>query len=246
MKTRTPIVEKLIAASSELREAVNDLKFSLPIAYVYNPLDYAWDSYQNYLEKYGNTIKKVVFLGMNPGPWGMAQTGVPFGEVTAVKEWLQIENPVKRPAREHPKRPVLGFQCTRSEVSGKRIWSLFQERYTHAVDFFESHFIANYCPLVFMEESGRNLTPDKLKKDEKHELFQFCDLHLQRVLEILEPRWLVGIGQFTYQQGRQVIEKNRLGIQVVSILHPSPANPAANRDWAGSTTASLHHLKIWD
>ena len=35
--------------------------------------------------------KRVVFLGMNPGPFGMAQVGVPFGEVAAVRDWLRID-----------------------------------------------------------------------------------------------------------------------------------------------------------
>jgi len=42
---------------------------------------------------------------MNPGPWGMAQTGVPFGEINAVKDWLGINAEVDKPQKQHPKRP---------------------------------------------------------------------------------------------------------------------------------------------
>ena len=57
---------------------------------------------------------------MNPGPWGMVQTGVPFGEVSLVREWLGIDATIRRPKVLHPDRPVEGFLCQRREVSGSR------------------------------------------------------------------------------------------------------------------------------
>src|SRR5580765_6339973 len=97
---------QLIRAAQSLRSAVGGLDFGAPVAFVYNPLDYAWKAHERYLRQYGHTPKRVLFLGMNPGPYGMVQTGVPFGEVQAVKDWMKIESPVSKPAREHPKRPV--------------------------------------------------------------------------------------------------------------------------------------------
>jgi single-strand selective monofunctional uracil DNA glycosylase len=235
--------KQLIEAAQKLNDAVRKLTFSPPVAIVYNPLDYAWQSHSLYLEKYGNSKKKVVLLGMNPGPWGMAQTGVPFGEIDAVKHWLGIETPVNKPANEHPKRPVEGFACSRSEVSGRRLWGLFKERFGSAETFFHHHFVANYCPLVFMEESSRNRTPDKLKPEEKQILFKACDLHLQRVIEILEPQWLIGVGKFTRDRAEKALENPDL--RIGSILHPSPASPAANRDWAGTVTRQLKDLTVW-
>ena len=91
-------------------------------------------------------------MGMNPGPWGMAQTGVPFGEIDAVRNWIEIEEPVEKPDNEHPKRPIEGFDCQKSEVSGRRLWGLFSEKYPKAEDFFADHYVVNYCPLVWMEE----------------------------------------------------------------------------------------------
>ncbi|MBQ8445463.1 MAG: single-stranded DNA-binding protein, partial [Opitutales bacterium] len=80
----------LIAATRELSDAVGALKFSEPVAYVYNPLEYARETHEQFLARYGNGSKRFVFLGMNPGPFGMAQTGVPFGEIDAVQNWLGI------------------------------------------------------------------------------------------------------------------------------------------------------------
>jgi single-strand selective monofunctional uracil DNA glycosylase len=243
--------EQLINAARELSNAAREISFSHPAAFVYNPLEYAWESHSLYLERFGDSRKKVVFLGMNPGPWGMVQTGVPFGEIDAVKNWLGIEAPVEKPAAQHPKRPITGFHCQRSEVSGKRLWGLFKDRFGHPENFFKDHFVANYCPLAFIEASSRNRTPDKLKPDERRILFQVCDLHLAQVIQILEPEWVIGVGRFTHQCILRVLENADTSmhlptnVQAASILHPSPASPAANRDWAGTVTRQLIELKIW-
>ncbi|MGD2085154.1 MAG: uracil-DNA glycosylase family protein [Candidatus Aminicenantes bacterium] len=235
--------KELIKTARELSQAVSGLKFSPPVAVVYNPLEYAWKSHALYLKTYGNSKKKIVFLGMNPGPWGMAQTGVPFGEINAVKDWLGINAPVNKPKNQHPKRPIQGFQCQRSEISGLRLWGLFKEKFATAENFFEHHFVANYCPLAFMEESARNRTPDKLKPEERQILFNACDRHLQQVVQILEPEWLIGVGKFTEKRALTALKETN--IKIGSILHPSPASPAANKDWAGTVTQQLKDLKIW-
>ena len=114
-------------AAKKLSKSVSNLKFSEPVTCVYNPLEYAWNSNEQYLERFGVSKKKVIFLGMNPGPWGMAQTGIPFGEIPAVRDWMKITCDVSKPEIEHPKRPVEGIDCQRSEVSGRRLWGLFAE-----------------------------------------------------------------------------------------------------------------------
>ena len=118
--------QELIANARQLAKDVDRLKFQPPVTNVYNPLDYAWNAHEIYLRKYGDSKKRVVFLGMNPGPFGMTQTGVPFGEIAAVRDWLKITAKIGKPAHENPKRPVEGFDCPRSEcVSGRRLWGLF-------------------------------------------------------------------------------------------------------------------------
>ncbi|EDY83848.1 Uracil DNA glycosylase superfamily [Verrucomicrobiia bacterium DG1235] len=237
------LATKLVDAASELCDTVDTLNFALPTAYVYNPLRYAWQPHKTYLERYATNQKRVVFMGMNPGPWGMAQTGVPFGEIDAVKNWMGIEAPVDIPFPEHPKRPILGFACQKSEVSGRRLWGLFSERYPNAKDFFADHFVLNYCPLVFMEESSRNRTPDKLPKAESSPLFEACNLHLRRCIEILQPHWIVGVGGFAQAQAKAALEG--VDIRHGKVLHPSPASPAANRGWAQAATKQLIAQEIW-
>lgn len=234
----------LAAAARQLAQAVDRLRFEPPVTHVYNPLDYAWEAHERYLLKFGGGRKRVVFLGMNPGPFGMAQTGVPFGEVAAVRGWLGIEAAVGRPGREHPKRPVEGFGCPRSEVSGRRLWGLFAQRFGKPDAFFDEHFVLNYCPLVFCEESGKNRTPDQLPAAEQEPLFAACDAHLRRVLEILAPDWAIGVGAFAAARARAVAEG--LPLRIGQVLHPSPASPAANRGWAEAATKQMVALGVWD
>lgn len=236
----------LIKAARELAERVDRLKFTPPVTHVYNPLDYAWPAYELYLQKFGGTQKRVVFLGMNPGPFGMTQTGIPFGEIAAVRDWMKIVAKIGKPAHENPKRPVQGFDCLRSEVSGRRLWGLFAERFGTAEKFFAEHFVANYCPLVFCEQGGANHTPDKLPPAEKNPLQKICDEHLLRVLEILKPEWLVGVGDFAVKRAHAIAEKMEKPPRIGQILHPSPASPAANRGWAEKATEQLVQLGVWD
>jgi len=233
----------LITAAMRLRKSVDRLKFSEPVTHVYNPLAYAWSGHELYLQKFGHGPKRVVFLGMNPGPFGMVQTGVPFGEIGAVRNWLGIECAISKPRVEHPKRPVTGFACARSEISGQRLWGLFAERFGLADDFFREHMVLNYCPLAFVEESGRNRTPDKLPAVEQKKLFEACDEHLSAAIQALQPEWVIGIGNFALKRAEHVLGDQ--SIKLGCILHPSPASPAANRDWPAVVKRQLQELRVW-
>ena len=231
-------VGRLLCAARTLRDAVAKLSFALPVAHVYNPLDYAWEGHRRYLERFGHGPKRIVFLGMNPGPFGMMQTGVPFGEVAAVKGWMGIEALIRQPLDQHPKRPIDGFDCHRSEVSGKRLWSWAERRYGTAEAFFADAFVINYCPLVFLEASCRNRTPEQLPAVELRPLYAACDRHLADCIEALQPQWLIGIGGFAEKRLRRLAQGDFLDsrlarqMQIGQILHPSPASPAANRGWS--------------
>jgi single-strand selective monofunctional uracil DNA glycosylase len=220
----------LIAVSRTLCARVERLAFGPAVAYVYNPLAYAHEPHEAYLGRYGQAPKKVLLLGMNPGPFGMAQTGVPFGDPTMVRDFLGITGEVGHPRHEHPKRPVLGFDCPRGEVSGARLWGWARDDFGTAARFFTRFFVANYCPLAFMEPSGRNLTPDKLPAAAQARLFAICDEALRETVAILRPRHVVGVGAFAAERAREALASGQAAIG--AILHPSPASPAANRGWA--------------
>ena len=235
----------LISSTERLAASLRELEFSPPVAYVYRTLDYTWQAHCQYLERFGKGKKRVVFLGMNPGPFGMAQTGVPFGEVAAVRDWMGINAPIGKPTPEHPKRPVDGFQCKRSEVSGRRLWGLFAERFENAGAFFKDHFVLNYCPLVWMSATGANLTPDKLPATEMAPVEQACLKHLQEVIALLRPSYLIGVGGFAEERLRRAAAGGGSPARIGRILHPSPASPAANRGWAEAAGRQLSELGVW-
>ncbi len=223
--------------TDQLAETLDNLSFGLPVTHVYNPLRYARRAYDEYIKRYAHRPKEVVLVGMNPGPWGMAQTGVPFGEVTAVRQWLGIETPIGKPDVEHPKKPVSGFACTKSEVSGRRLWGWAQGQFGGPEKFFDRFFVANYCPLLFLESGGRNRTPDRLRADEKKALFPACDRALLHSVKLLQPRFVLGIGNFARDRAAAALAG--LDLVIGGITHPSPANPKANRGWEKLVTGEL-------
>jgi single-strand selective monofunctional uracil DNA glycosylase len=237
-------VEVLLDAARELVASLSGVRFSPPVTHLYNPLVYAWEPFAAYTKRFGAAPKRVVFLGMNPGPFGMTQTGVPFGEVAAVRDWMGIIARVEAPELEHPARPVEGFACRRSEVSGRRLWGWAANRFGPAGNFFRDHFVVNYCPLVFLESSGRNRTPDKLPAHELSRVAEACDIHLIRVIDALRPQWAVGIGGFAERRLREIQARVACNFSISQILHPSPASPAANRGWAEAVDARLAKLGI--
>jgi single-strand selective monofunctional uracil DNA glycosylase len=238
-------MKALTDSARRLARDLASLEFSAPVACVYQPLDYAWKAHKCYLERFASRGKRVVFLGMNPGPYGMVQTGVPFGEVAAVRDWMGIAQPVGKPVREHPKRPVEGFECKRSEVSGRRLWGLFAERFGTAEAFFKDHFVLNYCPLVWMSATGANLTPDKLPAAEMAPVEAACMKHLAEVISALRPEFLIGVGGFAEQRLRLAAPTSGGSAVIGRILHPSPASPAANRGWAEAASRQLADLGVW-
>jgi len=219
----------LLMIADRLSRELGVLRFRAPVAFVYNPLEYARAAYAMYVERFGHGPKEAVFVGMNPGPFGMAQTGVPFGEVASVRDWLGIRTAVGRPALEHPKRLVAGFDCHRAEVSGQRLWGWARRRYGTPDVFFERFFVANYCPLLFLEASGRNLPLDKLAANEQRAIAEHCDEALRQTVQHLAPRCVLGIGRFAERRARIALAGT--GIDVGCVPHPSPASPAANRGW---------------
>ena len=233
----------LAEITKRLRRDVDALSFAAPVTHVYDPLDYAWAAHSRYLERWGKGPKEAVFLGMNPGPFGMAQTGVPFGEVSLVRDFLGVTAKIARPKKEHPKRPVLGFDCDRSEVSGARFWGWAKERFGTAEAFFERFFVINYCPLVFMETSGKNRTPDKLPVLERQALYAACDRALAKMIDELAPTRIIGIGAFAEERARVALA-GRDGLHIGCILHPSPANPRANRGWSLVAEEQLRALGV--
>ncbi|XP_072173783.1 single-strand selective monofunctional uracil DNA glycosylase-like [Diadema setosum] len=239
------IAEDFISLMEEMIRELDALKFGDPVSYIYNPLVYAKETHDCYIRKYGNSKKSVLFLGMNPGPFGMAQNGVPFGETTFVKDWMEITGKVGKPPKEHPKRIIEGLECTRSEVSGSRFWSLWKDLCKTPDAFFRECFVYNHCPLVFMTETSKNITPPSLKADVRKPLIDICDDYLCKLIKLYGVKVVVGIGKFAEDQTKKALKKAGMeGVTVVTIMHPSPINPATNKGWDGIIKKSLKELDL--
>ena len=248
MSSCPDVAQALLDAARDLSAELAPLAFAPPVTHVYDPLQYAWAPYEGYVRRFGAARKRIVLLGMNPGPYGMMQTGVPFGEVAAVRDWMGIEAPVGPPTGMHPRRPIQGFACPRSEVSGRRLWGWAAARWGSADAFFAEAFVLNYCPLVWLEASGRNRTPVQLPADELEPVYRASDRHLARALAALSPQWAIGVGGFAERRLRAVLGSDAVdgalarAIRVGQILHPSPASPAANRGWADAVDRRMTAL----
>jgi single-strand selective monofunctional uracil DNA glycosylase len=231
-----------VRISRALARAAGELEFGPPVTHVYDPLRYARAPHEEYLRRYARPGIEALLIGMNPGPFGMAQTGVPFGDARVVREWLGVVGPVGKPEREHTRRAVQGFACARREVSGTRLWGWARERFGTPERFFRRFFVWNYCPLAFLEASGKNRTPDKLPAAEQRRLFAPCDRALVQLADELGPALVIGIGRFAAERAVQALPPERFATG--SIPHPSPASPLANRGWARAADRALEKLGI--
>lgn len=219
---------------------LNSLNLEIHDTFIYNPLSYAKESLFKYFGYFKDHEVNTVYLGMNPGPYGMLQTGIPFGAVDKVRQFLNINDGVKKPYIEHPFRPITGFETKRNEISGTRLWSLFEEVYKTKENFFSDNAVLNYCPLAFLAEDKRagNIALDKIKGEYRGEIERVCDKYLNLYLMLLKPKVLVGIGQYAYK----VLLRNEYKCdKVFSIPHPSPANPKANVNWIENTINVLEN-----
>ncbi|XP_045617531.2 single-strand selective monofunctional uracil DNA glycosylase isoform X1 [Procambarus clarkii] len=234
------IAQQLLEIEKNQCEDLLKLDYGEKICYIYNPVDYAHELHSDFVIKYGNWRKKVLILGMNPGPWGMGQTGVPFGHVGYTKDWLNIKGSVSKPIKEHPKRPVTGLECTRNEVSGDRMWGLLKDLSGSPQVLFSHLFLHNYCPLFFLKESAKNVTPPELKVKERARLEQICDDALVKTIELLGVEHVIGVGNYATVRTRAALLKAGIeGVQVSTLMHPSPVNPAANKGWHAIATKQL-------
>jgi single-strand selective monofunctional uracil DNA glycosylase len=236
----------LIEASRRLSDACDSLISPLAkqtiAKHITNPLDYARECHEDYLHRYGSLGAKTLMLGMNPGPWGMAQCGVPFGATAMVRELLDIDLPVKQPQNAHPKRPIIGISLQRQEASGTRLWSLLNQHYGTAEQIHEQVFLVNHCPLLLLDEKARNITPDKISGKAVTKLMDVCDQHLRDVVEALGIKRIIGVGKYAEKRSK-VAFGGRKDIAISSCWHPSPASPLANRndgkDWRENVISVL-------
>ena len=235
----------VIESAKKLSEKCDSLTKSIlrqtNLSYVTNPLNYAWQYHESYLKQYSGLGAKTLLLGMNPGPYGMAQCGVPFGATNIAKNFLNITGKVTDPSGRHPKRPVEGLDFERQEISGTRLWGLLKDIWRTPVNIHKNVFLVNHCPLLLLSESGKNITPDKISGNAVKKLLKACDEHLKEVVIEMGITRVIGVGK--YAEKRALLALNGLDVEITTCWHPSPASPLANRndgaDWRANVTGVL-------
>ncbi len=249
-------VERLLDAAKHLSaqcdKAIPALETTSLVAHATNPLDYAWVHHAQFIEQWGGRGATTLLLGMNPGPWGMAQTGVPFGATEVAQRFLKIDAAdLNTPANAHPKRPVVGMALQRQEVSGTRLWNLMESMYGSPEATFEHLFVVNHCPLLLLGERGQNITPDKVPKAIIEPVLNACDEHLKAVVDIMGIERIVGVGKYAEQRAKLAFDagKDGLGttasgrrISITTCWHPSPASPLANRNEGADWRANVRKV----
>jgi len=241
------VVEQLIRAAASLCDDVIPISRSLvsegSVDVCYNPLAYAWDVHEAYLRRMGDSGARTVILGMNPGPHGMGQMGIPFAATSVVRDLLGITGiPVNQPEAADPRRPVVGLEYPREEVSGTRLWGLLAEHYGDVAAISSNVFLVNHCPLMlFSGPRAANITPDKVSGSTAQTLLKRCDQHLREVVEVMEAERVIGVGKFAESRAGAALAN--YSVEVLGCWHPSPASPLANRnggaDWRANVRAVL-------
>jgi len=240
------VVEQLIRAAASLRDDVGPIGRSLvsegSVDVCYNPLDYAWDVHEAYLRRMGGSGARTVVLGMNPGPHGMGQMGIPFAATSVVRDLLGITGiPVGQPEPADSRRPVVGLEYPREEVSGTRLWGLLSEHYGDAGAIASRVFLVNHCPLMlFSGPRATNITPDKVGGKSARALLERCDQHLREVVAALDGQRVIGVGKFAESRARSALADEAVG--VVGCWHPSPASPLANRNGGADWRANVREV----
>jgi len=237
-------MQAVISAAETLRDASNALipallKDCRQIDWVYNPLDYAWAPHEEWIQRFSGNGATTLLVGMNPGH-GMGNTGVPFGCPEQVRDFLEITGlEVHQPSSIHPKRTVFGLECPKPEVSGRRIWSFLASHYDTPEAVSQDIYIVNHCPLWMFNESGQNITPNKLTGGAAKQLKEICDEHLRTVVSAMGITRVIGVGRYAQQQAAALFDE----IEVDWVPHPSPASPFANRnggaDWRSAFAGVL-------
>jgi Uracil DNA glycosylase superfamily. len=202
-----------------------------------NVFSYAIDPFLEYLEKAERGSVRTLYLGMNPGPYGMYRTGIPFCDFVTKREFLKITASVDETFIDVDAVRGEKPDEKRREVSGMRLWGLFESVYHSPERFFSSSLVLSYSPLIFFRSEGRraNIALSDVKSLDRKRIEKVSDEFLKRYIKELKCDTLVGIGDYAHRALVRCSDGERL----LKIAHPSPANPAANGDWAGRTYCYL-------
>jgi len=89
------------------------------------------------------------------------------------------------------------------------------------------------------------MTPPDLPADTRRQLNTACDKALVDVVRLLRVRIIVAVGKYAQRRANTAL-RGVADVNVAVIMHPSPANPAANKAWTEIARAQLTHAGLMD
>jgi single-strand selective monofunctional uracil DNA glycosylase len=190
--------------------------------------------------------RPLLVFGLNPGPYGMAQTGVPFTDLKRLefhlprlwRELLAAREPVALPGLAPPSlRPFL----TRTfESSSVRVYKFLERAFGSAEQAFRRVAFVNPCPLLFIDRAtGENRTPADLPRAAPRLMREFDALRRTTVLEAvseLEARGAVLLGKDVARAAAPALRAALPADSVLEWEHPARAVPET---WARGLHESL-------
>ena len=276
----------LIKTTRILADDLHALRRPAGVSHVYNPLRYMWPAHERFLSRHYVTDRasapdgrldfyepagatrprRYLILGMNPGPHGMVQTGLPFGDVVNAAAMLGYRTGDQVPAPDlagvelHPSRPVIGLSATRREASGERLWGGLAAIFGGLEQTLAACFAANYCPLAYFADDaqGTNVTPEDFGKktikgepNPRHdpgyaaELDKVCLPYLVRVARAMRVEVILAVGRYAEAKANiiaalQPDDSRPARPKVVYLTHPSPLATRSAGEWA---TMARHALE---
>ncbi len=264
--------ERLKQRTAELSEELDAIG-APPGIVVYNPLAYARPAHEAYLDLFRGP-RRIVIAGMNPGPWGMVQTGVPFGNVGHARQIVTLrsilpETPldhlVSTPSLALASRPVLGYRCVRDEVSGRRLWEGLcplwapPEEEAQALDLIPGYnrsrdllrrmlgevFVMNLCPLAFFEDGPRATNVTPDKLPTAwRDRFVGDSSPCHSYFSHILDTFRPEVVLVMGDWVERTVRRWSGEARLVRLPHPSPANPAANRGWAAAAQRILREAGL--
>jgi len=242
----TPLAEKLLAEWRENGRRWERFAKEARGAglQVWNPALYALDIYQEYLTKFPPEPGAILALGLNPGPYGMAQTGIPFTDCRTASGALGMEMTIPGKAPDDlisRLKKANGKWRGTYERSSLGMYRFLILAWGDIKTAYRNWFVGNPCPLLFLDPERWNVTPADPRLRRMKEVGELRQRAVIGFSEILNPRGIVCFGKDVAKAVGEVAIRQVGPDRVVFYEHPARAVP---EKWAAGLLQELTQRQL--